>query len=74
MLDKKEETGWTKLKGKIYRSDFRINKCTCGEISTQDVYYSFGIGKNYKKPIKTVALAMCKCGNIFMAILPKDLT
>jgi len=71
-----EAKEWKKLKGKIYKSDCQVNKCTCGEISTQMVFYAFKEGETQKKhikPIKRVAMAMCKCGNIFMAIPPEDL-
>ena len=58
--------------GEVFETGLLHNKCKCGEIVTQQLYFYVKEGEDIKNAItewkkegRDVYLGLCKCGNIF---------
>ena len=63
-----------KYLNRAYFAPFRAVNCPCGEITTQDVFYSFPEGEilTRENVKKRVALTVCKCKRVYFALLPEE--
>lgn len=61
-------------KEEIIKTEWRVNKCKCGNVVTLKMYLEIVEGESYeesKKRLKdiyknSVRIGFCKCGNIFI--------
>ena len=59
---------------RAYFAPLRVITCSCGKILIQNMYYSFEEGTIPSRETckKETVLAVCNCGKVYFALLPRD--